>query len=67
MSTNLSPIESEFATQEEADAYDRWYREKVENSLADQRPLIPHDVAMAKLRELIEEKQRAPTSDPLAP
>ncbi|UTY60490.1 stability determinant [Massilia sp. erpn] len=67
MSTNLSPIESEFATQEEAEAYDRWYREKVQTSLADQRPLIAHDLAMAKLRELIDEKPRARTSDPLAP
>jgi hypothetical protein len=66
MSTRLSPIESEFATTEEAEAYDRWFRAKVQASLDDQRPPTPHDQVMEKLRELIEVKRRAHASNPVA-
>ena len=45
----LSPIVSEFETEEEAEAYDKWFRAKVEASLADPRPGIPHDEAMARI------------------
>jgi hypothetical protein len=48
----LSPIESEFATTEEA--YDRWFRAKVKASLNDPRPSIPHDEAMRRIRAIIE-------------
>ena len=34
MSTALDPIISEFTTEEEAASYDRWFRAKVEASLA---------------------------------
>lgn len=59
MSRALSPIESEFATVEEAEAYDRWFRAKVEAALASTQPPVPHDEAMAHLRALIDEKRRA--------
>ncbi len=59
MNRILSPIESEFATAEEAEAYDRWFRTKVEAALASTQPSIPHDEAMARLRALIDEKRRA--------
>jgi hypothetical protein len=49
MKTNLSPIESEFATVEEAEAYDRWFRTKVQVSLDDIRPSISHDQVMAEM------------------
>ena len=55
--TKLPPIESEFATTEEAEAYDAWFRAQVEASLADPRPGIPHDQVMAELRVLIEAKK----------
>lgn len=51
----LSPIVSEFETEEEAEAYDRWFRAKVEASLADTRPGVPHDEAMARIRRRLEE------------
>ena len=51
----LSPIVSEFETEEEAAAYDRWFRAKVEASLADLRPGIPHDEAMARIQRRLEE------------
>lgn len=66
MSTPLSPIESEFATVEEAEAYDRWFRAKVQASLDDKRATTPHDQVMAELREMIEAKRRAHASDPMA-
>ncbi len=54
MAKKLDPIISEFDTQEEADAYDKWFREKVQASLDDPRPLIPHDQVMAELDAIIE-------------
>ena len=53
MTKKLDPIIPEFETQEEADAYDAWFREKVEKSLADPRPSIPHDEAMKRAKEAI--------------
>jgi hypothetical protein len=52
----LSPIVSEFETQEQADAYDRWFRARVEASLADTRPPVPHDEVMAEISRIIAEK-----------
>lgn len=54
----LSPIESEFASTEEAEAYDIWFRAKVERSLADTRPPIPHDEAMAHVKAIIDRKRK---------
>lgn len=50
----LSPLVSEFATTEEAEAYDRWFRAKVRASLDDSRPSVLHDEAMARVRATIE-------------
>lgn len=66
MNKHLSPIESEFATVEQAEAYDRWFRAKVLGSLDDQRPCAPHDEVMARMRELIDAKRDANASDPMA-
>jgi hypothetical protein len=49
-----SPIDPEFATPEEAAAYEKWLREKVAASLADERPTIPHDDVMAEMRAVID-------------
>jgi len=56
MSVPLSPIVSEFETEEQAANYDRWFRAKVQASLDDPRPNIPHDQVMAEMRALIESK-----------
>ncbi len=60
MNTTLSPIESQFATTDEAAAYGAWFRAKVEKSLqlADEPNAIriPHDEVMSKARTRIEEK-----------
>ncbi|MBA1264206.1 antitoxin [Stutzerimonas stutzeri] len=58
MSTQLDPRVSEFETQEQADSYDRWFRQRIERSLADPRPPVPHDEAMARVRAVIETKRR---------
>jgi len=50
----LDPIESEFASKEEAEAYDVWFRAKVERSLANPGPGIPHDEVMARMRTVID-------------
>ena len=50
----LSPIESEFATTEEAEAYDAWFRAKVEKAMASTEPGIPHDVVMAEMQAIID-------------
>ena len=55
----LDPIVSEFATEEEAEAYDTWFRAQVEAALAEKGPGIPHDEAMRQIRKAIEERSRA--------
>ncbi|EQB06514.1 stability determinant [Sphingobium quisquiliarum P25] len=57
MMAKLTPIESEFATTEEAEAYDAWLRSEIDASLADPRPSIPHDQVMAELRAIIAAKK----------
>lgn len=59
----LSPIESEFATTEEAEAYDRWFRAKVETSLADPRPPVSHHTVMAEMDSIIEAAEHGPRAD----
>ena len=50
----LDPIESEFASTEEAEAYDVWFRAKVERALANPGPGIPHDEVMARVKAVID-------------
>lgn len=57
MSAELSPIVSELETKEQAASYDRWFRAKVQASLDDPRPNVPHDQVMADMRSLIESKR----------
>lgn len=51
---DLTPIESEFATSEEAAAYDAWFRAKVQRAMASTAPKIPHDQVMAEMWAIIE-------------
>jgi hypothetical protein len=53
--TETAPL----APAEEAEAYDRWFRTKVEAALASDKPRILHDEAMARIDALIESKRRA--------
>ena len=54
----LSPIEPEFATTEEAEAYDLWFRAKVREALDDPRPGIPHEQVMAEMQAIIDGKAK---------
>lgn len=58
MNAVLSPIESEFATSEDAAAYDRWFRAQVQGAIDDPRPSIPHDQVMAEMRAIIAAKRK---------
>jgi hypothetical protein len=58
MSTKLSPIVSEFETQEQADSYDRWFRARVEAAMNSTKPRIPHDQVMAEIRSRLEAKRK---------
>ena len=51
MNNPLSPIVSEFETQEAADSYDQWFRAKVNEALDDTRPSIPHDEVVRRMQE----------------
>ena len=57
MSAQLSPIVSEFETQEQADSHDRWFRRKVQESLDDPRPGLPHDEVMAEMEAIISQAE----------
>ncbi|HLD67760.1 MAG TPA: stability determinant [Pseudomonas sp.] len=57
MSVQLSPIVSEFETEEQAASYDRWFRAKVQASLDDPSPNIPHDQVMAEAEAIIAEAE----------
>ncbi len=54
----LSPIESEFASTEEAEAHDVWFRAKVREALDDPRPGIPHEQVMAEMQAIIDGKAK---------
>ncbi len=50
-----SPIISEFGSAEEEAAYDKWYREQVQEALDNPGPMIPHDEVMAEMRAIVTE------------
>ena len=55
----LDPIVSEFETEEEAEAYDKWFRERVQHAIDSVQPRIPHEQVMKRARAIIERKRRA--------
>jgi hypothetical protein len=57
MNVVLSPMVSEFETQQQEASYTKWLRDKYTASLADTRPNIPHDEVMAKARALLDQKK----------
>ena len=65
MSANakLDPLVSQFETEAEASSYDKWFRERVRESIADARPNIPHDQVMAEARQLLSARRSARRAD----
>lgn len=57
-SANLSPLVSEFETEEQEARYTVWLKAKVQASLDDSRPSIPHDQVMAEARALLDLKRK---------
>ena len=51
MSKLLSPIVSEFETQDASDSYDQWYCGKVQEAVQDPRPSIAHDEVVRKMQQ----------------
>lgn len=41
------------------DAYDAWFRAKVQEALDDARPAVPHAEAMRQVQDVIDAKRRA--------
>ena len=41
------------------DAYDAWFRAKVQEALDDTRPAVPHTEAMQQVQDVIDAKRRA--------
>lgn len=52
------PIVSEFAATEEAEAYDVWFRKKVQDALDDPRPPIPHDEVVRQVKATIDRNRK---------
>jgi len=59
MPNAISPIVSEFETEEQQASYGRWFRAKVGEALHSEKPRQPHDAAMAKVQALLEERRQA--------
>ncbi len=57
MNAILSPVVSEFETEEQASSYVAWVKEKVQASLDDPRPGVPHDQVMAEMEAIIVEAE----------
>ena len=55
----LSPIVSEFETQEQETSYGQWFKAGVEEALRSENPCLPHVAAMAKLQIMLEEWRKA--------
>ncbi|MDD1141472.1 antitoxin [Pseudomonas sp. TNT2022 ID233] len=51
----ISTIVSDFESEEQAASYDRWLIAKVQASIDDPRPSIPHEQVMAEVRLLMAE------------
>jgi hypothetical protein len=56
--SKYSPLVSEFGSAEEEAAYLVWLKEKVEESLADPSPPVPHDQVMAEARAIIDKAEK---------
>ena len=50
----LDPIVSEFETEEDAAAYDIWFRAQVEAGLKSTKPRIPHQEAMTRIQKTLD-------------
>ena len=61
MNASLSPLVSEFETQEQEADYLQWLVVKTRASLADSQPNLPHDAVMAQAWALIQSPKTSNT------
>ncbi|RFO94735.1 stability determinant [Rhodoferax lacus] len=61
MDATHSPLVSEFETEEQATSYVAWVKAKVQASLEDTRPSVPHDQVMAEMEAIILEAESRQT------
>lgn len=64
MPATLDPLISEFATDEEANSYDCWFRAKVQAAIDSKEPRIPHDQVMAQAEAVMAGIKSRPSSNP---
>ena len=57
MNAVLDPMVSEFETTAQANSYDAWVKAKVQASLDEPRPGIPHDQVMAEMEAILVEAE----------
>jgi len=55
----LDPLISEFATEQDAENYDHWFRAKVREAIESPHLRIPHDAAMASVERMVAERRKA--------
>lgn len=63
MSAQLSPIVSEFESEEQAARYNAWFRAKVQASLDDERPNVTHEHAMEVVKSRLAAKREHRSND----
>lgn len=56
--TPLDPIVSEFETEEQAAAYDAWFKAKVQEAMESNKPAIPHDEVVRRMEERVARLRR---------
>ena len=61
MNASLSPLVSEFETHEQEADYLQWLAAKIQESLADTQPNLPHDAVMAQARALVQSPKTSNT------
>ena len=59
MNALLDPLISEFATEDEAARYDLWFRAKVQEAIDSEKPRIPHDEAVARVKAMLAARRAA--------
>lgn len=63
MSAQLSPIVSEFDSEEQAASYDAWFRAKVQAAIDDETPNLSHDEVMAEMKSRLAAKREKRRND----
>ena len=59
MTVRLSPIVSQFDTEEQEASHDQWFRAKVEEAMRSEKPRPPQDAAMVKVQAMLDERRKA--------